>query len=82
MPTPPHLSYEEARKRPADGVRRYWATEGPRREAVREATIATAARDIGGLSDRELLIAGPIACWCEGTNLRLSRIAARHGPEN
>lgn len=34
MPRPPHLSYKESRKRSAEGVRRYWATEGPRREAA------------------------------------------------
>ena len=66
MPTPPHLSYEESRKRSAEGVRRYWAAERPVREAAREAVIAAAARDIGDLSGRELLIAGAIAYWCEG----------------
>ena len=77
MPRPPHLSYEESRKRSAEGVRRYWATEGPRREAAREAAIAAAARDIGDLSDRELLIAGAIACWCEGTKGRPRRRSDR-----
>lgn len=66
MPTPPHLTYEDSRKRAAEGVRRYWAAEGPRREAAREATIAAAAAEIGPLSDRELLIAGAVAYWCEG----------------
>ena len=77
MPRPPHLSYEESRQRSAEGVRRYWATEGPRREAAREATIATAARDIGDLSERELLIAGAIAYWCEGTKGRPRRPSDR-----
>lgn len=77
MPRPPHLSYEESRKRSAAGVRRYWATEGPRRGAAREVTIATAARDIGELSDRELLIAGAIAYWCEGTKGRPRRCSDR-----
>ena len=77
MPTPPHLTYEESRKRSDEGVRRYWATEGPRREAAREATIATATRDIGGLSDRELLIAGAIAYWCEGAKGRPRRRSDR-----
>jgi transcriptional regulator with XRE-family HTH domain len=66
MPTPPHLTYEESRKRSAEGVRRYWAAERPVREAARKAAIAAAARDIGDLSGRELLIAGAIAYWCEG----------------
>ena len=70
MPRPPHLSYEESRKRSAEGVRRYWAGEGPRREAAREAAIAAAGRDIGDLTARELLIAGAIAYWCEGAKGR------------
>jgi transcriptional regulator with XRE-family HTH domain len=65
-PTPPHLTYEESRKRAVEGMRRYWEAERPVREAAREATIAAAARDIGGLSGRELPIAGAIAYWCEG----------------
>jgi transcriptional regulator with XRE-family HTH domain len=66
MPTPPHLTYEESRKRSAEGVRRYWAGERPVREAARDAAIAAAGAEIGPLSDREMLIAGAIAYWCEG----------------
>src|SRR5580698_7947325 len=66
LPRPPGLSYEESRKRSADGVRRYWAVEGPIREAERKAISATAATQIGQLNDREILIAGAIAYWCEG----------------
>jgi hypothetical protein len=29
LPRPPRLSYEECRKRAAEGLRRYWAAEGP-----------------------------------------------------
>lgn len=47
MPRPPHLSYEESRKRSAEGVRRYWAAERPIREAARDAVIAGAAAEIG-----------------------------------
>jgi transcriptional regulator with XRE-family HTH domain len=53
MPRPPGLSYEESRKRSADGVRRYWALHGPIREAEREAISAAAAAQIGQLNDRE-----------------------------
>jgi hypothetical protein len=67
MPRPPHLSFEESNKRAVEGMRRYWAVEGPRREAARAATIASAAGEIGELSDRELRIAGAVAYWCEGT---------------
>ena len=66
MPRPPHLSYEESRKRSAEGVRRYWAAEHPVREAARQAVIDGAAAEIGELTDREILIAGAIAYWCEG----------------
>jgi transposase len=67
MPRPERLSYEECCRRVAEGVRRYWAAERPVREAQREATRAAAAAEIGTLTRRELLIAGAIAYWCEGT---------------
>jgi hypothetical protein len=66
LPRPPGLSYEECRKRSAEGVRKYWAVKGPIREAEREAISAAAAAQIGRLNDREILIAGAIAYWCEG----------------
>ena len=66
LPRPARLSYEECRKRAAEGARRYWAAERPVREAARAATCAAAAAQIGTLTDRELLIAGAIAYWCEG----------------
>jgi hypothetical protein len=67
MPRPPGLSYEECRKRSAEGVRRYWAAQRPIREAESEAARAASAAQIGQLSDREFIIAGAIAHWCEGT---------------
>ena len=67
LPTPARLSYEECRKRSAEGVSRYWAAERPVREARRAAAREAAAAQIGELTDRELLIAGAIAYWCEGT---------------
>jgi predicted transcriptional regulator len=67
LPRPQRLSYEECRKRAAEGVRRYWESERPAREAKREAVRAAAAAEIGALTQRELLIAGAIAYWCEGT---------------
>jgi transposase len=66
LPRPERLSYEECCRRVAEGVRRYWATERHVREAQREATRAAAAAEIGTLTQRELLIAGAIAYWCEG----------------
>ena len=67
LPTPARLSYAECRKRSAEGARRYWAAERPAREARRAAAREAASAQIGELTDRELLIAGAIAYWCEGT---------------
>ena len=66
LPRPPGLSYEERRKRSADGVRRYWEAERPMREAERQSARVAAAAQVGQLNDREILIAGAIAYWCEG----------------
>src|SRR6266849_4191684 len=66
LPTPERLSYAECRKRAAEGVRRYWGAERPVREARRAAVREAAAAEIGDLTDRELVIAGAIAYWCEG----------------
>lgn len=66
MPRPPHLSCEESRKRSAAGVRQFWEREYAHRE---EARIAV-AREIGELTEREILIAGAIAYWCEGTKTK------------
>jgi predicted transcriptional regulator len=66
LPRPAGLSYEECRQRSADGVRRYWAAERPIREAQREAMRQAAAAEIGQLTEREIVIAGAIAYWCEG----------------
>ncbi len=73
MPRPPRLSYEETRKRTAEGVRRYGAAERPAREARREVVRAAAAADIGVLSARDILIAGAIAYWCEGAKRKAYR---------
>ncbi len=66
LPRPERLSYEECRKRSAEGSRRYWEAERPAREALREQARAEAAASIGALLTREILIAGAIAYWCEG----------------
>jgi transcriptional regulator with XRE-family HTH domain len=75
LPTPPRLSREESRKRAAAGVRRYWDVERPVREAKRAEERAAAAAEIGMLSNREILIAGAIAYWCEGTKSKPHRLA-------
>jgi transcriptional regulator with XRE-family HTH domain len=71
LPRPARLSYAECRKRSAEGAQRYWEAERPVREAHRAAERAAAAAQIGGLTDRELLIAGAIAYWCEGSKASL-----------
>jgi hypothetical protein len=77
LPRPARLSYAECRKRSAEGTKRYWAAERPVREARRAADRAAAAAQIGDLTDRELLIAGAIAYWCEGTKNKPHRRSDR-----
>lgn len=77
LPRPVGLSYEECRKRAAEGVRRYWAAERPVREASRTAAREAAGAEIGDLTERELIIAGAIAYWCEGTKNKPDRRADR-----
>jgi transposase len=73
MPRRGRISYEEFRKRNAEGVSKYWATEHARREAQRQDISDRAAAEIGALSDREVLIAGAIAYWCEGAKTKPHR---------
>jgi transcriptional regulator with XRE-family HTH domain len=66
MPRPERLSYEQCCRRQAAAVARYWAVERQVREAGREAIRDAAAAEIGALGDREIIIAGSVAYWCEG----------------
>lgn len=66
LPRPERLSYEECRKRQAAGVAEYWDEERRRREEAKVAISIAATNEIGELSDREIVIAGSIAYWCEG----------------
>ena len=77
MPRPERLSYEECRKRSAEGSRQYWEVERPAREAQREAVRAAAAGQVGVLSKREILIAGAIAYWCEGAKSKPHKLRER-----
>ncbi len=77
LPTPTRLSYADCRKRSAEGSRRYWAVERPAREARHAAAREVAAAEIGELTDREILIAGAIAYWCEGSKSKPHRPDAR-----
>ena len=70
LPRPPRVAPEQCAARTSERMRRYWATERPvraARHAVASATAsAAAAASIGGLTDREILIAGAVAYRCEG----------------
>jgi predicted transcriptional regulator len=77
VPLHERLSYEECRKRAAEGVRRYWEAERTVRNAHRQSVSAAAAAEIGDLSTRELLIAGAIAYWCEGAKRKEHRSVER-----
>ena len=66
MPRVGRISYEEIRQRNSAGVSAFWAAESLRREARRQAVSDAAAAEIGSLTDREVIIAGAIAYWCEG----------------
>jgi transcriptional regulator with XRE-family HTH domain len=73
MPVPARLSPEERRKRSADGLRRFWEREHANRDEFRTAVT----RGIGALSDREVIIAGAIAYWCEGSKSKPHRRVER-----
>jgi hypothetical protein len=66
MPRVGRISDEEIRYRKSARAKAFWAIESPRREMRRQAICERAATEIGSLTDREVLIAGAIAYWCEG----------------
>jgi transcriptional regulator with XRE-family HTH domain len=73
LSVPDRLTYEQCRKRAADGGQRYWAIERAARKTRRAGEVSAAADKIGKLSDREILIAGAIAYWCEGAKAKPPR---------
>jgi len=73
LPVPERLSYEECRKRAAAGVQRYWESERRVRGSQRAREVAAAAAEFGSLTDRDILIAGAIAYWCEGAKNKPGR---------
>jgi hypothetical protein len=73
LPRPERLSPEACRQRSAENTRKYWARERPVREARRVAEIDAIAAEVGDLTEREMLIAGAIAYWCEGTKTKRRR---------
>lgn len=60
------VSPDEIGERKAERLARYWETQKVRLEQERRDARQGAAAQIGGLSDREIIIAGAIAYWCEG----------------
>ncbi len=77
LPKPARLTYEECRRRQNAAVTAYWTTERLRREAARESARALSRDLIGPVTDRDLLIAGVVAYWCEGAKSKPQRRAER-----
>jgi hypothetical protein len=72
LPCPERFRYVHSERR-QEGLRKY----NEARAAERMAETEAAAVEIGNLTDRELLIAGAIAYWCEGTKSKPYRHADR-----
>jgi hypothetical protein len=68
VPCPPRFAYVHNQRR-LEGLRRYHEA----RTATLAAETAAAAAEIGDLTDREILIAGAIAYWCEGSKSKPHR---------
>lgn len=77
LPRPPRVAPDECARRTAERMRRYWTAERQVRAAQRAAASTAAAADIGDLTDREILIAGAVAYWCEGAKNKPHRRADR-----
>jgi hypothetical protein len=72
LPCPERFRYVHSERR-QEGLRKY----NEARTAGHMAETEAAAAEIGQLTDRELLIAGAIAYWCEGTKSKPYRHADR-----
>jgi transcriptional regulator with XRE-family HTH domain len=77
IPRPERLSAAECAKRQTAAVAAYWSAERPRREDARQAIRAAEQNAIGPLDERDVLIAGAIAYWCEGTKSKPYRRSGR-----
>lgn len=73
LPVPERLTYEQSRKRATEGVQRYWEAERAIRKERHATERAAAIAEIGDLTDREILIAGSLAYWCEGSKTKTYR---------
>jgi hypothetical protein len=67
LPRPGRLSYEESRRRSVEATKAYFRNRRVVKNAERREFVTAAAADVGELNDREILIAGAIAYWCEGS---------------
>jgi hypothetical protein len=72
LPCPERFRYVHSERR-QEGLRRY----NEARTAGHIAETEAAAAEIGNLTDRELLVAGAIAYWCEGAKSKPTRRANR-----
>ena len=63
------------RRNSAERAREYWRHENRRREAARQQQKLDAARSVGRVSDRELLLAGAVAYWAEGAKSKPWRLS-------
>jgi hypothetical protein len=68
IPCPERFAYVHSERR-LEGLRKF----NEARAAHQRAESAAAAAEIGDLTDREVLIAGAIAYWCEGAKSKLYR---------
>ena len=77
IPRPERLSAAECAKRQAAAVAAYWSAERSRRADARQAIRAAERDAIGPLAERDVVIAGAIAYWCEGTKSKPYRRSGR-----
>ena len=77
IPRPERLSAAECAKRQAAAVAAYWSAERSRRADARQAIRAAERDAIGPLAERDVIIAGAIAYWCEGTKSKPYRRSGR-----
>lgn len=65
LPKPPRSTWEPHRQAAAYAA--HWVPELARRQEERERRAAEGAQSVGELSERELLLLGAMAYWCEGS---------------
>jgi len=66
IPAAPHVQTEKARAR----AREWWIAERGRRDVMRQQEKLDAAREVGRLTDRELLLIGAAVYWAEGSKAK------------